>query len=139
MLLADTSPFQAARLQDSTRQLEICRSAILNKDFASLSAVTELDSNMMHAVMMTSNPPLFYWQPGSLALMKAVKEWQAEGLDATYTLDAGPNVHLICLPNASNTLIERIRTFPGVINVLHGKPGGPARLVSTEGSKTFPN
>jgi diphosphomevalonate decarboxylase len=139
MLLADTSPFQAVRLQDSARRLEICRSAILNKDFAALSAVTELDSNMMHAVMMTSNPPLFYWQPGSLALMKAVKEWQSEGLDVTYTLDAGPNVHLICLPNTFDTLIERISTFTGVINVLHGKPGGPARLVSTEGSWAFPN
>jgi diphosphomevalonate decarboxylase len=94
---------------------------------------------MMHAVMMTSNPPLFYWQPGSLALMKAVKEWQSEGLDVTYTLDAGPNVHLICLPNTFDTLIERISTFTGVINVLHGKPGGPARLVSTEGSWAFQN
>jgi len=138
MLLADTSPFQAARLQDSTHRLEICRSAILNKDFTALSAVTELDSNMMHAVMMTSNPPLFYWQPGSLALMKTVKEWQSEGLEVTYTLDAGPNVHLICLPNAFNTLIERVSAFPGVINVLNGKPGGPARLVPNEEAVPFP-
>jgi len=139
MLLADTSPFQAARLQDSTRRLEICRSAILNKDFAALSAITELDSNMMHAVMMTSKPPLFYWQPGSLALMKAVKEWQSEGLEVTYTLDAGPNVHLICIPNTFDALIERVSAFPGVINVLHGKPGGPAKLVPNEDSGTSPN
>jgi diphosphomevalonate decarboxylase len=64
--------------------------------------------------------------------MKAVKEWQSEGLEVTYTLDAGPNVHLICLPNAFNTLIERVSAFPGVINVLHGKPGGPAKLVPNE-------
>ena len=134
MLLADTSPFQEVRLQDSKRRLEICRSAILNKDFTALSAVTELDSNMMHAVMMTSNPPLFYWQPGSLALMKAVKGWQSEGLAVTYTLDAGPNVHLICLKESFEIIHERATTFPGVVNVLHGKPGGPARLVSEESS-----
>ena len=129
MRLANTSPFQAARVLDSRRRLELCRSAIQNKDFDALSEINELDSNMMHAVMMTSDPSLFYWEPQSLAIMKAVKDWQKEGLAVTYTLDAGPNVHVICTLDALDEVLSRLSNFPGVKNVLHGGPGGPARLI----------
>jgi diphosphomevalonate decarboxylase len=129
MGLANTSPLQNARVMDSKRRVAVCRSAILNKDFDALSKITELDSNLMHAVMMTSDIPLFYWEPQSLAIMKAVKDWQKDGLQVTYTLDAGPNVHVICTQDILDEMLSRLRRFPGVIKVLHGSPGGPARLI----------
>lgn len=129
MRLAGTSPLQAARVADSARRMRLCREAILNRDFNALAAITELDSNLMHAVMMTSQPPLFYWQPGSLAIMQAVKRWQVEGLPVTYTLDAGPNVHVICLKEAMDETLTRLRRMPGVLDVLLGFPAGPARLL----------
>ena len=95
--LADTSPLQAARLADAPRRLDLCRQAILERDFEALAQVVELDSNMMHAVMMTSSPPLVYWQPATLAIMHAVSTWRQQGLPACYTNDAGPNVHVLCL------------------------------------------
>ena len=85
---------------------------------------------MMHAVMMTSEPPLFYWYPQSLAIMKSVKQWQADGLPITYTLDAGPNVHVICLQKSMGEVLYRLQQFPGVIDVMKGTPAGPARLVA---------
>ena len=133
MRTADSSPLQAARVQDSERRLDLCRVAIQDRDFQALAAVAELDSNLMHAVMMTSHPPLFYWQPGSLGLMKAVKAWQAEGLSVTYTLDAGPNVHVITTTQDLGEVLNCLRQFPGVIDVLKGYPSGPARLL--EGSE----
>jgi diphosphomevalonate decarboxylase len=131
MKLADSSPFQAARVADADRRLDLCRSAIRDRDFGALARVTELDSNMMHAVMMTSHPPLFYWQPESLAIMKAIRNWQKDGLAVTYTLDAGPNVHVICLPEAFPTVVNRLREMPGVQIILNGRPAGPARLMDT--------
>src|SRR3989304_10408185 len=95
--LAASSPLQAARLERAEHRLEKCRQAILQKDFAALAEVVELDNHLMHAVMMTSRPPLVYWQPASLAVMRAVPEWRAGGIAACYTLDAGPNVHVLCL------------------------------------------
>ena len=126
---AASSPLQEARTRDAKRRLDLCRQAILNRDFEALAAVTELDSNMMHAVMMTSEPPLFYWHPHSLAIMKAVKEWQQEGLAVTYTLDAGPNVHVIATQAAMGQALSRLRQFPFVMDVLKGIPAGPARLI----------
>jgi len=129
MRLAGTSPLQSARVADSARRVRLCRQAILARDFDAFAAITELDSNLMHAVMMTSEPPLFYWQPESLAIMQAVKSWQVEGLPVTYTLDAGPNVHVICRQEALDEVLTRLRQMPGLINVLKGGPAGPARLL----------
>ena len=129
MRSAVTSPLQNARIADTPRRLALCRSAILQRDFGALARVTELDSNMMHAVMMTSDPPLFYWHPASLEIIKAIQTWQIEGLTATYTLDAGPNVHVICPQENMSEVLSRLREFPGVIDILKGMPAGPARLL----------
>jgi len=127
--LAPTSPLQDARVADAPRRLEICRRSILGRDFDGLAAIIELDSNLMHGVMMTSNPPLFYWQPASLTVMRAVREWRAAGLPAAYTVDAGPNVHVICPQDHSAVVSEKLRELPGVTDVLMATAGGAAKLV----------
>jgi diphosphomevalonate decarboxylase len=127
--LADTSPFQTTRVQDAPRRLEICRRAILERDFAAFAGIIELDSNMMHAVMQTSTPPLMYWQPATLAVMSAVQEWRKTGSPVAYTIDAGPNVHVICPEGTQQQTAERLMEIPGVIQILQASAGGPARLI----------
>lgn len=126
--LATTSSLQNARLDGVNARLDQCRNAILERDFDAFAEVVELDSNLMHAVMMTSSPPLFYWLPSTLALIQAVKEWRTQGMPVCYTIDAGPNVHVICLGEFVNRIKGDLESFPGVSLVLVAHPGGPARL-----------
>jgi diphosphomevalonate decarboxylase len=127
--LAATSQLQAARLTDAPRRLDLCRRAVLDRDFNSLASIVELDSDMMHAVMMTSTPSLHYWMPGSLAVMAAVRTWRQEGAPVCSTVDAGANVHVICSETRSQETAARLRTVPGVKDVLVAAVGGPAHLV----------
>jgi diphosphomevalonate decarboxylase len=127
--LAPTSPLQAARVTDAPRRLEICRNAILNCDFDAFASIVELDSDMMHSVMMTSTPALHYWKPASLEMMNRVRAWRAEGIPACYTVDAGPNVHVIC-PEAEAPMVDkRLREISGVQNVLVARVGAGAQIV----------
>lgn len=135
---APSSPLQAGRIADTPRRLANCKQAILERDFDALAKVVEQDSNLMHAVMMTAEPPLFYWHPQSLALMKVVKTWQEEDLPVTYTLDAGPNVHVICPQTVAGKVIKRLRNFPGVQDVIQAFPAGPARLIHEDSQNTSP-
>ena len=128
--LAQTSPLQAARVADTPRRLALCRQAILDRDFETLAELVELDSNMMHAVMMTSTPPLLYWRPETIAIMQAVQEWRLGGLPAFYTIDAGPNVHVLCPAELAGEVAARLQAIPGVDGILTATTGGPARLVS---------
>jgi diphosphomevalonate decarboxylase len=127
--LAGTSPLQAARVEDASRRLEICRNALLNRDFTSLAEIVEQDSNLMHAVMMTSAPPIFYWQPASLSVIQAVRSARSRGLPVCYTIDAGPNVHVICTGTVVEEVARLVGGLPGVQQVLQAKVGGPARLL----------
>ena len=128
--LAPTSPLQAARVRDAPRRLDLCRQAILERDFDTFAAIVELDSDMMHAVMMTSTPGLFYWQPASITVMSAVREWRAGGLPVCYTVDAGPNIHVICPREQADGVEKCVRRLRGVQDVLVAGVGGPARIVS---------
>lgn len=127
--LAASSPLQDARVVDAPRRLEICRRAILERDFESFAGIVELDSNLMHAVMMTSNPPLLYWRPATLAVMHAVQEWRQDGLPVCYTIDAGPNVHVLCPSAVAPRVVESLKGIPEVESVLSSRPGGPAVLI----------
>lgn len=130
--LASTSPLQIARLLGAEARLATCRDALLQRDFAALAEVVELDSNLMHAVMMTSTPPLIYWQPASLTVMHAVREWRAGGLAACYTLDAGPNVHVLTDSANAAEVAKRLAELPGVQRVLQAVPGGAAHLLAQQ-------
>ena len=126
--IAATSPLQAARVADAPRRLDLCRRAILEQDFTTFASIVELDSDMMHAVMMTSTPQLHYWKPASLEVMSCVREWRLEGLPVCYTVDAGPNVHVMCLETETQVVEKRLREIRGVQNVLVARVGGPAKI-----------
>jgi diphosphomevalonate decarboxylase len=128
--VADTSPLQAIRIATAPDRLAQARSAVLARDFGSLADVVELDSLMMHAVMITSSPVLMYWQPATIAVMHAVRQWRANGLAACATIDAGPNVHVICTAEAADEVVLRLRVIPDVRQVISARAGGPAHLIS---------
>ena len=127
--IASTSPLQSARVADTPRRLDLCRNAILNRNFDAFASIVELDSDMLHAVMMTSTPALHYWKPASLGVMDAVRQWREEGIQVCYTVDAGANVHVICPETEAPIIDKRLRELNGVENVLVARAGGPARIV----------
>jgi len=127
--IAWTSPLQSARLADAPRRLEICRRAILERDFSTFASIVELDSDMMHAVMMTSTPALHYWKPASLEVMNCVRQWRMEGIAVCYTVDAGPNIHVLCLEAEAQNIEKRLHEIKGVDNVLVARAGGPAKII----------
>ena len=130
--LAHTSMLQLARIADAPRRLSLCGEAILERDFDQFAEVVQLDSNLMHAVMITSTPSLLYWQPATVSVMHAVQSWRTEGIPVCYTIDAGPNIHVLCLGAEVERIVERLYKLPGVIRVLTAHPGGPAALENTQ-------
>ena len=128
--LAGSSLLQPVRVASAPHRLENARAAILARDFPALAEVIELDSNLMHAVMITSRPSLLYWEPASIEIMKSVQKWRAGGLPCCYTLDAGPNVHVLCPAQHASQVAAQLRAIPGVSQVLSAHPGGPAVLLA---------
>jgi len=126
--LAVSSPLHAARLLIIPALLTACKRALLARDLEAMGVIMEQDAVMMHAVMMTSRPPLYYWAPATLAIIHALQSWRADGLPVYFTIDAGPNVHLLCEADNAAEVRTRVQALPGVLDVLVSPPGGPAQL-----------
>jgi diphosphomevalonate decarboxylase len=127
--LASTSPLQSSRIKDAPRRLEICREAIFHRNFKALAAISELDSLWMHAVMMTSTPSLFYWEPTTIQVIKMVAHARQEGLPVFSTIDAGSNVHVITPHKNIEETSFLLKTIPGVIKLMISPPGGGTHLI----------
>ncbi|RCK74138.1 MAG: Diphosphomevalonate decarboxylase [Anaerolineae bacterium] len=127
--LAKTSPLQICRVQSAPQRLETCRHAILERDFEQLARVVELDSNLMHSVMMTSCPPLFYWKAETLVVMENVRQWRTQGEAVCYTIDAGPNVHVLTLSDHAEQVKEKLIQIDGVQEVIVAPAGDGAIFV----------
>ncbi len=128
--LAASSPLQESRVADAPRRLQACRYAILERDFPSLTQIVERDSDMMHAIMMTSEPPLHFWTGATLQVMAAVRDLREEGISVCYTIDAGPNVHCLCLPESERDVLQALTGYENASwTVLRAQAGPAARVV----------
>jgi diphosphomevalonate decarboxylase len=127
---AKTSILQAVRVEYADDRLQAVKDAILRRDFERFAHVVEQDSDLMHAVMMTSNPPLFYWEPTSLEIMKTIREERtSNNLQVCYTLDAGPNVHCICAKDDADRVVSLLQGISEDIEIRTSPVGGGAHLV----------
>lgn len=126
--LAPGSPFYEARLAAVPGWLADVGRGIRQRDLGLLGPAAEADALAMHGVMLTSLPPLLYWEGGTLAVLKAVLDWRREGLDVYFTMDAGPNVHCLCLAATAAEVEGRLRRL-GVPEVVVSGPGQGVRLV----------
>jgi len=127
--LAKSSPLYSARLSQVKEDLDRVREAILVRDFESLGSVTEREALSLHAIMMTSQPSLLYWTPATVRVMKEVRNWREEGRSVYFTIDAGPNVHLLTLPSCVEEIERALREVEGVKQVIVCRPGQGARLI----------
>ena len=127
--LAKSSPLYSARLSQVKEDLDRVREAILARDFESLGSVAEREALSLHAIMMTSQPSLIYWTPATVRVMKEVRSWREEGRSIYFTIDAGPNVHLLTLPSYVEEIERALGEVEGVKQVIVCRPGQGARLI----------
>jgi len=123
---APTSPHFARRLELVPGRLATVRQAIRDRDLSSLGPVLERDAIELHAIAMTSEPPIFYWRPGTLEVLAAVRDLRRGGIEAYSTMDAGANVHVICPPEDEPRVATALAAVPGVGGLIRDRVGdGP--------------
>lgn len=108
---SDTSAFNPIRVKESQKQAKKIANAIKNDDFNTVGKIAEKNCLYMHSVMMTSQPPLIYWNPDTLKVIKTITSKRKRGETEFYfTVDAGPNIHCLCrvedINKAQNMLRE---------------------------------
>jgi diphosphomevalonate decarboxylase len=127
--IAETSPFYKTRIagmEDKIREIKLAMKA---KDFTRFGEILEDEAINMHAVMMTSDPPLYYWLPETLKVMAQVIELRSGGTECYFTIDAGPNVHVICDEADADKIKSRLTGITGVKQILVNTPAQGAKII----------
>lgn len=128
--VATTSPLNPGRLARVPDLLRDVHEGILARDLHRVGRAAEEDALLMHAVMMTSRPSLLYWSERTMAGLHAVRRWREEGLAAYATIDAGPNLHLLCEGRDAREVARRARDELGAATVMDNAPGEGATLIT---------
>ncbi len=89
-------PFAERRYEHAKRQLHFLLEALRQGDVETFGKIAEAEALELHAMMMTANPPYVLMQPNTLAVINKVQAFRREtGLPLYFSLDAGPNPHLL--------------------------------------------
>lgn len=126
---AFSSPFYSVRLERIKDKLQELKHAIKTKDFTKFGEITEVEALELHAIMLTSNPSLIYWTPGTLELMKCVKKWRAEGLEVYFTVNTGQNIHLLAQKRDLENLQRKLKEVKEVLNTIINYPSKGAYII----------
>lgn len=124
-----TCPMYKAWLDTANEDIKRVKKGILEKDFTLVGSTAEFNCLKMHATMMTTKPALIYWMPTTLEIIQAVLAWREEGLESYFTIDAGPQVKVICLENQVPELEKRLKNIEGVKKIIVCKPGEDPGLI----------
>jgi diphosphomevalonate decarboxylase len=125
-----TSPHYAARQNELAARLDTVREAIARRDLTALGPTIEEEAVELHLVAMSSRPPIFYWRPGTLTVLEAVRWLRGRGVGAWATMDAGPNVHVICSAADEERVARHLATLPEVRLVIRDGVGPGPRLAA---------
>lgn len=118
-----TSPFYKGWLAAVEKDLKLTREAIKQRDFQKLGQVMEANALKMHATMLGASPPIMYWRSATVEVMEGVRQLRKKGVAVYFTIDAGPNVKVLCLPEDANLVIKEISTLPAVQHIYTCRPG----------------
>ncbi|MBD3279264.1 MAG: diphosphomevalonate decarboxylase [Candidatus Pacebacteria bacterium] len=123
-----SSPFMVARLKAVLQHNQDLETALKSKDFQLLGQVIEQEMFSLHAVTMTSQPPILYWNGTTVEILHEVRKLRDQGLESYATLDAGPNVHLITESSNIKKLQKHFSDFVGVKQIFVCKVGKGVKI-----------
>jgi len=125
----DNCPFYSGWLESFEEDNNNVRAGLKKKDFTLVGETAEHNALKLHSVMMATRPSILYWMPATIEIMHAVTAWREEGIESYFTIDAGPQVKVICLEERVEEIKKRLQGLRGVQKTIECKPGNGAILV----------
>ncbi|CCI82564.1 diphosphomevalonate decarboxylase [Lactobacillus hominis] len=123
MQWAQKSPFYQTWLNENQSEINALKKAIAKHDFTNLGEISEQSANEMHAVNLSANPGFTYFEPDTLELINLVHTLRQQGIECYYTIDAGPNVKILCTLRNSKEIISAIHNLLGNVKIVNASFG----------------
>ncbi|MBG0566541.1 diphosphomevalonate decarboxylase [Actinoplanes aureus] len=124
----ETSPLYRAWAESSRADLADMRVALRRGDLDAVGAIAERNALGMHATMLAARPAVRYLSPATVTVLDSVLSLRAAGIAAYATMDAGPNVKVLCHRADRERVAETLRAAVPDCSVFTARRGPGARL-----------
>lgn len=105
--LMNGHPLAENRYATARKNTEKLLDVLRNGDIDNFIVIAEAEALQLHEMMATSNPPYRLMEQNTLEIIGAIREFRRESrIPVCFTLDAGPNVHLL-YPDSVNAQVQR--------------------------------
>jgi diphosphomevalonate decarboxylase len=104
--LMNNHAYAAARFDQANKRVVELREILNSGDLDAFVALTESEALTLHAMMMTSGDYYLLMRPNTIAVIEKIFAFREQSkVPVCFTLDAGPNIHLL-YPDANKTEVE---------------------------------
>lgn len=104
--LMNGHPLAEQRYATARENTERLLKVLKNGDITEFIDIAEAEALQLHEMMATSTPPYKLMEPNTLKIIDLVREFRQDTkIPACFTLDAGPNVHLL-YPDACDKQVK---------------------------------
>ncbi|WP_405922534.1 diphosphomevalonate decarboxylase [Streptomyces sp. NBC_00035] len=129
----DTSPLYEPWARSSEDDLKDMVAALRRGDLDAVGEVAERNALGMHATMLAARPAVRYMAPASLTVLDSVLQLRRDGTGAWATMDAGPNVKVLCRRTDAGKVAAAVRGAAPGCSVHIAGPGPGAHLLAGDG------
>ena len=129
--VVNTSPYYPAWIKQAELDLENIKQAILAKDFTKMGQIAESSAMRMHALNLSATPHFNYIEAQSLMAITQVEELRAHGIECYYTMDAGPNVKVICQGKDLQAILAKLKQHFADEQLLVSAAGPGAKIITS--------
>lgn len=128
----ETSPFYPAWVASAEEDLLAIKKAIKAQDFEKVGQITEHSAMKMHGSMLGAETPIIYFEPDSIKAIRAVRALREQGILCYVTMDAGPNVKVLCRLSEAGKIKEMLREYFSEEQLLISGPGQGIRPLTAQ-------
>jgi diphosphomevalonate decarboxylase len=118
-----SSPYYFSWIKESAELLPEALRALEARDLELLGETARRSYSLMHGAILGAQPPLLYWLPATVAVIHACAAMRAGGIGAWETIDAGPQVKILCLLSDVDAVVARVGSLGSGIQTLICHPG----------------
>ena len=122
-LSVTTSPFYDAWKQVAAHDIQLISQAIDQHDFTTLGKTSELNALRMHSLTLSADPSFTYLTGQTLEVLEQINQLRADGIECYATIDAGPNVKILCQKATAPKIVKHFSQLLGSDNVTRTSPG----------------
>lgn len=118
-----TSPYYPAWVKTAEHDLIAMRQAIAARDLKAVGQIAETNAMRMHALNLSAEPAFNYFTAETLTAIQTVTDLRAQGINCYYTLDAGPNVKIICAGTDTAVITAALQKHFAPEQLIIAQPG----------------